>query len=72
MIVFIFRIQRESKIGIVYVTHDIRDLERITDHVAVMQNGRLLQFGDKDDVFNNAINPFVERLLRARAKITSH
>lgn len=62
--VFISRIQRESKIGIVYVTHNIRDLERITDHVAVMQNGRLLQFGDKDDVIKNAADPFVERLLR--------
>lgn len=62
--VFISSIQCESKIGIVYVTHNIRDLERITDHVAVMQNGRLLQFGDKDEVFNNAVDPFVEKLLR--------
>jgi iron(III) transport system ATP-binding protein len=61
---FIIRIQRESKIGIVYVTHNIRDLERITDHVAVMKNGRLIQFGAKDDVFNNAIDPFVEKILR--------
>jgi ABC-type Fe3+/spermidine/putrescine transport system ATPase subunit len=63
--VFIFRIQRDSKIGIVYVTHNIRDLERITDHVAVMQNGRLLQYGDKDDVFNNAVDPFVEKFLKS-------
>jgi ABC-type Fe3+/spermidine/putrescine transport system ATPase subunit len=62
--VFISSIQRESKIGIIYVTHNIRDLERITDHVAVMHNGRLLQFGEKNDVFNNAIDPFVEKLLR--------
>lgn len=30
---FISRIQCESKISIVYVTHNIRDLERITDHL---------------------------------------
>ncbi len=61
---FISRIQFESKIGIVYVTHNIKDLERITDQVAVMQNGRLIQIGEKEDVFNNPTNRFVEKMLR--------
>lgn len=61
---FISHIQAESKIGVVYVTHNIKDLERITDHVAVMQNGQLVQFGEKEYVFNNPANRFVEKMLR--------
>ncbi|MBN1930918.1 MAG: ABC transporter ATP-binding protein [Desulfobacterales bacterium] len=60
---FISRIQSESAIGIVYVTHNIKDLERITDQIAVMQNGRLIQIGNKEDVFRNPANRFVEKIL---------
>lgn len=60
---FISHIQSEFKIGILYVTHNIKDLERITDSIAVMQNGRITQFGRKDDVINGPINEFVQQML---------
>lgn len=62
---FISRIQSKSTIGIVYVTHNIKELDRITDQVAVMQNGRLVQLGTKTDVFNDPANDFVKKMLRA-------
>lgn len=61
---FIAHIQSELKIGLVYVTHNIKDLERITDKVAVMKNGRLIQIGDKEDVYNNPANRFVDKMLQ--------
>ncbi len=61
---FIAKLQSESKIGIVYVTHNIKDLERITHRVAVMQDGRLVQVGEKVDVFNNPVNRFVEKMIQ--------
>ena len=61
---FIAQIQSESKIGIAYVTHNIKDLERITHRVALMQNGKLLQVGEKNEVFNYPVNRFVEKMIR--------
>jgi ABC-type sugar transport system ATPase subunit len=61
---FIAQIQSELKIGIVYVTHNIKDLQRITHQVAVMQNGKLVQVGEKNEVFNNPVNQFVEKMIR--------
>lgn len=57
-------LKSKTQIGMVCVTHDIRDFERITDQVAVMQNGLILQAGNKDDVFENPVNLFVEKHLR--------
>ncbi|BBO87533.1 ABC transporter ATP-binding protein [Desulfosarcina ovata] len=61
---FISSVQAETKIGIVYVTHNIKDLERITDRVAIMQKGRLIQVGDKREVVKSPVNQFVERMLQ--------
>lgn len=61
---FIARIQTKSNIGIVYVTHNIKDLERIADQVVVMQQGRLIQIGDKEEVINHPANAFVGKMLQ--------
>nr|WP_320011081.1 ABC transporter ATP-binding protein [uncultured Desulfobulbus sp.] len=59
---FVSHVQKESKIGILYVTHNLRDLEQITDKIAVMKHGRLVQFGDRNDVLSRPINEFVEKM----------
>jgi ABC-type sugar transport system ATPase subunit len=60
---FIGRIQAEYGIGIVYVTHNFKDMETITDQVAVMQDGQLVQVDDKSTVFQRPANRFVEKML---------
>lgn len=64
MEIFISRVQSESTISIVYVTHNIKDLEKITDQVAIMENGRIIQIGEKEDVFKHPVNAFVKKMLR--------
>ena len=62
---FIIRFRKASKIGIVYATHNFRDLEKITDQVSVMCSGRLIQTGNKDDIVNNPMNRFAKKILGA-------
>ena len=51
------------KIGIIYVTHSIKDLEIITDKVAIMQAGRLIQMDNKATVFKHPASRFVKKIL---------
>ena len=37
----------------------------IADRVMVMQNGKIVEYGKKEDIFSNPVNPYTKLLLRA-------
>lgn len=53
------RIQRETGTTTIYVTHDQEEAMSVSDHVAVMHQGRIEQIGPPDDVYKRPITPFV-------------
>ncbi|MCL2548373.1 MAG: ABC transporter ATP-binding protein [Symbiobacteriaceae bacterium] len=52
-------IQRATGITTIYVTHDQEEAMSISDEVAIMRDGRLLQNGPPQDVYENPLNLFV-------------
>ncbi len=53
------RIQRETKITFIYVTHDQEEALTMSDTVVVMRSGEILQIGTPIDIYNEPINAFV-------------
>ncbi|MCE4603159.1 MAG: ABC transporter ATP-binding protein [Desulfurococcales archaeon] len=53
------RIQRRLQITTVYVTHDQNEAMAISDKVVIMNNGRVIQEGPPDQVYENPANTFV-------------
>ena len=53
------RIQRELKLTTVYVTHDQEEALAISDHIVVMQAGKIEQIGTPFELFNRPLSPFV-------------
>ena len=53
------RLQRETGITFVLVTHDQEEALAMADRVAVMDGGRVLQIGPPEDVYSKPTNPFV-------------
>ncbi len=53
------RIQHEIGQTMVYVTHDQVEAMSMADHIAVMDLGRLQQYGTPDDLYNKPANKFV-------------
>jgi len=53
------RIQRELGITTVYVTHDQEEALAISDHIAVMNDGRVAQTGTPHDIYMRPDHPFV-------------
>ncbi|WP_137388553.1 ABC transporter ATP-binding protein [Rhodoligotrophos defluvii] len=43
----------------VYVTHDQREALTLSDRIAVINDGRVVQLGTPDDVYNRPVNKFV-------------
>lgn len=58
-------IQRDTKLGIVLITHDLGVVARIASRVLVMYAGRVVEYGDADQVFERPIHPYTRGLLRS-------
>ena len=57
------RIQRETNITTVFVTHDQEEAMSISDQIVVMKLGVVQQIGAPQDVYDNPINLFVAKFL---------
>lgn len=53
------RIQRESGITFIFVTHDQEEALTMSDRVAVMRAGQILQLGTPEDIYNEPQSAFV-------------
>ena len=60
------RLQREFRLPIVFVTHDLREAHLLADSVAVMEQGRVLQAGPRDEVFQRPSGRRVAELTGVR------
>ena len=57
------RIQRETKITTVFVTHDQEEAMSISDMIVVMKLGVVQQIGKPQEVYDNPVNLFVAKFL---------
>ncbi len=57
------RIQRETQITTVFVTHDQEEAMSISDGIVVMKEGILQQLGRPQDVYDDPVNLFVAKFL---------
>lgn len=57
------RIQKETKLTTIFVTHDQEEAMSISDYIVVMKDGILQQIGKPQDVYDDPANLFVAKFL---------
>ena len=57
------RIQRETGVTTIFVTHDQEEAMSISDLIIVMKNGKVHQIGKPQDVYDEPVNLFVAQFL---------
>lgn len=67
----IVRLREEYGFAIVFTTHDLALLLEISDSVAVMRRGRLVEYGPAMDVYRDARHPYTQDLLSSLADLGS-
>ncbi len=57
------RLQRELKISIILITHDLSLIAEIADKVAIMYAGKIVEFGTAEQIYYNPQHPYTQGLL---------
>lgn len=63
------KIQRENKMSVVFITHDLALAAHQADKIAVMYQGEIVEFGDAKEVLNNPQHEYTCRLAKAAEKV---
>lgn len=57
------RLQKELKLGYMFITHDLATVKAIADDVVVMKDGRVIEQGPKEEMFSPPHDPYTDLLL---------
>lgn len=64
----LFRMLRDEGIGFLFITHDIRLAERLSDTIGIIYAGEILEYGKTEDVFSHPCHPYTKSFLAAQPR----
>ena len=59
------KLQREMNLAYVFISHDLSVVKFISDKIGVMYLGAMMEFGTKEDIFQNPLHPYTKALFSA-------
>ncbi|WP_320774505.1 ABC transporter ATP-binding protein [Streptomyces sp. CRN 30] len=58
-------LRRELGLALVFIAHDLAVVRQVSDRLAVMRGGRVVEYGPADEVYESPGDPYTRRLLAA-------
>lgn len=58
-------LQKSKKLTYLFISHDLSVVKYVSDRIAVMYLGRIVEIGAKDELYNNPLHPYTKALLSA-------
>lgn len=59
------RLRAELGVAMLFIAHDLAVVRHVSDHVAVMYLGQIVEHGSRDQVYENPLHPYTQALLSA-------
>lgn len=61
----LLKIKNELNLTYIFITHNLSVVEYISDRIAVMYLGKIVELTDTDELFRNTLHPYTKALLAA-------
>jgi len=58
-------LQRQYKFSMLFISHDLRIVRHISDKIAVMYKGEIVEYGERDSIFERTSHPYTKSLLNS-------
>ena len=59
-------LQKSEKLSVLFISHDLNLVKEIADHIIIMKNGRIIEKGTKNKIFNSPKKPYTKALISIR------
>ena len=62
-------LKQERKMSMIFITHNLGIVARISDRVAIMYGGEIVEISKVNDLFDHPVHPYTEALLSSVPRI---
>lgn len=62
-------LSQQRGMSVIFISHDLGVIASIADHVAVMYQGKIVEYGDIEQVLHNPRHPYTKGLLACRPRL---
>ncbi len=65
----ILRLQKRFELTYLFISHDLRVVEHMSDRIAVMYLGSFVEMGNTDEIFKHACHPYTQTLIQSMPSV---
>lgn len=59
------KIQNDRQISYIFISHDLNAVQALSDVIAVMQDGKIIEMNEREQLFENPIHTYTKKLISA-------
>ena len=64
----LLELQEEFSLAYLFISHDLSVIQHMSDRILVIYLGRVVEYGTRDQIFNNPLHPYTKILLESAPK----
>ena len=65
----LLELRKDLGLTMIFISHDLSVVRYIADNIAVMYQGKIVEYGEAEEVFNNSQHSYTQKLLNAIPEI---